>query len=95
MSPGADVFHAAPQHIFLPQLGKCILYIKILGFFLCLSELIEELGSHRGVKIGMYVSNDMTTIKFYDLSEFFTSLQKNGKQISTPFLYKKMTTLSQ
>ena len=32
--------------------------------FLFLSELIEELGSHRDVKIGMYVSNDMTTIKF-------------------------------
>ena len=42
----------------------CILYIKMLGFFcVCLSELIEELGSHRGVKIGMWVSNDMTTIK--------------------------------
>ena len=31
-----------------------ILYIKMLGFFfLCLSELIEELGSRRGVKICM------------------------------------------
>ena len=41
----------------------------MLGFFVyffCLSELIEELGSHRDVKIGMYVSNDMAmpTIKF-------------------------------
>ena len=30
-----------------------ILYIKMLELFLCLSELIEELGSHRDVKIGM------------------------------------------
>ena len=37
----------------------------MLGFFfVCLSELIEELGIHRDVKIGMSVSNDMTTIKF-------------------------------
>ena len=31
-----------------------ILYIKMLGFlFVCLSELIEELASHRDTKIGM------------------------------------------
>ena len=31
-----------------------VLYIKMLGFFcVCLSELIEELGSRRGVKICM------------------------------------------
>ena len=33
-----------------------ILYIKTLGFFclfVCLSELIEELGSRRDMKIGM------------------------------------------
>ena len=30
-----------------------ILYIKTLGFFVCLSELIEELASRRDMRIGM------------------------------------------
>ena len=56
-----------------------ILYIKTPGFFFlffccffCLSELIEELASRRDTKIGMYVSNDESMIKFEDLSEMFT-----------------------
>ena len=31
---------------------------------MCLSELIEKLVSRRSKKIGMQVSNDMTTITF-------------------------------
>ena len=55
---------------------------------MCSSELIEELASRRNMKIGMQVSNDMTTINFYDLSEIFTPLQKEMENNFTPFLYK-------
>ena len=36
------------------------------------------------------MSNDESMIKFEDLSEIFTPLQKNGKQFFTPFLYNTM-----
>ena len=32
--------------------------------FLCLSEMIKEMVSRRDMKIGMLVSNDVTTFKF-------------------------------
>ena len=56
-------------------------------FFVCLSEMIEELASRRDTKIGMSVSNDESMIKFENLSEIFTPLQKNGKQFFTPLHY--------
>ena len=56
--------------------------------FVCSSELIEELASRRDIKIDIQVLNDESMIKFEDLSENFTPLQKN-ETIFTPFLYNK------
>ena len=56
-----------------------ILYINMLDFcfrlFGCLSELIEELASRKYMKIGMWLSNDESTIKLEDQNEFFTPLK--------------------
>ena len=44
-----------PLFTFVSNINKCkqILYIKMLRFFVCLSELSEELVSRRDTKIGM------------------------------------------
>ena len=60
----------------LSRIYTYILYIKTLGFSVCFAELIEELGSRRDAKIGMWPSNDESTIKFEDLSQMSTALQK-------------------
>ena len=56
-------------------LHRKILYIKMQGFLFfcfCLSELIEELGSHRDVKIGMqvYIFTPVCTY-FHTIGEFW------------------------
>ena len=58
----------------------------MLGFFcFCLSELIEDLASRRDTKIGRLVSNDESMIKFENLREIFTPLQKKWKTIFHTF----------
>ena len=50
-------------------------FLFFLCFFVC-AELIEELGGARNVKFGTQINNNESMIKFEDLSEIFTSLQK-------------------
>ena len=44
----------------------------IFCLFVCLSELIEELAGARNLKIGMKVSNDISTKEFEWLRKIFT-----------------------
>ena len=57
--------------------------IFVFCLFVCLSELIEELAGARNLKIGMKVSNDISTKEFEWLRKIFTpSLKKVSKCLS-------------